>query len=264
MPDLDFEAAAKACLNGAGPVDIGIVLGSGLAVLDDLEDRRDVPFSDIPGFPQPTVEGHQGVFSLGRVPGGRRVAIARGRFHLYEGHSDRSATYVARMIAALGAHTIVLTNAAGGLREDWAPGDLMLISDHLNFTTKSVIMPGERPQGGVLYDLELQALALGHSSRLGLPLQHGCYVGLLGPSYETAAEIRYLVGAGADAVGMSTVLEATSAHACGLRVLGISCITNVAVTAVGLAKTSHGEVVDVARKASGKLDLLLRALCGVT
>ncbi len=260
----DFGVAARACL-GAGPgVGYGIVLGSGLSVLDDLQERQDVSYGDIPGFPQPTVAGHRGILSLGRVPGGARVAIARGRFHLYEGHEMASATYLVRMFRALGAHSVILTNAAGGLHDDWTPGDLMLMADHLNFTNGCSILPGQLPRDRHVYDPTWQAEVLAVASRENIRLRRGCYVGLLGPTYETAAEIRLMILAGADAVGMSTVLEATAATAEDMRVLAISCITNVAVTTKGLAETSHEEVVDVASKASSRLDRLLRAVCRET
>jgi purine-nucleoside phosphorylase len=260
----DYEVAARACLNGSPGVDYGIVLGSGLSVLDNLKERHDVAYKEIPGFPQPTVVGHKGILSVGRIPGGARVAIARGRFHLYEGHEMASATYLVRMFRALGAHSIVLTNAAGGLHEDWKPGDLMLMADHLNFTGAYSLLPGQLPGDGHVYDPSWQADVLASAARAGIKLRRGCYAGLLGPSYETNAEIQFMVRAGADAVGMSTVLEASAAVAAGMRVLGISCITNVAVTSKGLAETSHSEVVDVASKASSRLDRLLRAVCRET
>ncbi|MBM3269529.1 MAG: purine-nucleoside phosphorylase [Candidatus Sericytochromatia bacterium] len=257
----DFEVAARACLGGGPGVGYGIVLGSGLAVLDDLEERHDVAYREIPGFPQPTVEGHKGILSLGRVPGGARVAIARGRFHLYEGHELAASTYLVRMFRALGAHSVILTNAAGGLHGDWTPGDLMLMSDHLNLTGGFMLAPHLVPADRHVYDMEWQAEVLAAAASAGVAMRRGCYVGLLGPSYETAAEIRFMLRAGADAVGMSTVLEASAAIDAGMRVLGISCITNIAVTNKGLAETSHAEVVDVAGKASSRLDRLLRAVC---
>lgn len=260
-PAPDFALAAQACLGGGPGVSYGIVLGSGLAVLDDLEDRRDVPYGDIAGLPPTTVEGHKGILSLGRIPGGARVAIARGRFHIYEGHHHESATFLVQLFKALGAHSAVLTNAAGGLHADWTPGDLMLMDDHLNLTGLSVLAPRDVPPNREVYDPAWRAEVLAEAAKVDVALRRGCYAALLGPSYETAAEIRYLVRAGADAVGMSTALEANGAISIGLRVLAISCITNVAVTTQGLAETSHAEVVDVARQASARLDRLLRAVC---
>jgi len=258
----DFNLAAEATLAGHEPVSYGIVLGSGLAVLEDLAERYDVSYSEIPGFPQTTVAGHKGLLSLGTIPGGTtRVAIARGRFHLYEGHVNESPSYLVNLFKALGAHSVILTNAAGGLREDWVPGDLMLLEDHLNLTNICVLGRGEAPADGLIYDPELQANILAAAARESVMLRRGCYLGLLGPTYETQAEIRYMIKAGADAVGMSTVLEAVIAQSLGLRVAAISCITNVAVTPKGLAETSHEEVVDVARQASTRLDRLLRAVC---
>lgn len=256
----DFAQAAELCRGDSPPVEYGIVLGSGLSILDRLEDRRDISYRDIPGFPPSTVEGHKGVLSLGRIPGGARVAIARGRFHLYEGLPTESATFLVRLFAALGAHSVVLTNAAGGLRDDLVPGDLMLLSDHLNLTFRSSADAGSVRWTQPVYDPVWQAEAMAIAMAEGLSLQRGTYVGLLGPSYETAAEIAFLARF-ADAVGMSTVLEASAAASASQRVLGISCITNVAVTTAGLAQTSHAEVVDVAQRASAHLEQLLTALC---
>ncbi len=260
MTQPDFEQAAALCRGDAEPVEYGIILGSGLSILDELEDRRDTSYRDIPGFPPSTVEGHKGLLSIGRIPGGSRVAIARGRFHLYEGLPAASARYLVSLFAALGSHSVILSNAAGGLRADFTPGDLMLLSDQLNLTFRSSAEAGAVKFGQALYDPSWQAQALAIAGAQGLPVSQGVYVGLLGPSYETAGEIAFL-SRFADAVGMSTVLEAQAAASLGLRALGVSCITNVAITTVGLAQTSHAEVMDVAQRASGHLERLLVALC---
>ncbi|MBU6429621.1 MAG: YqeG family HAD IIIA-type phosphatase, partial [Cyanobacteria bacterium REEB65] len=236
----DFEAAAR-LFRQAPPPEYGIILGSGLSILEDLQDRCDVPYRDLPGFPLSTVEGHRGVLSVGTIANGARVAIARGRFHLYEGLPADSASYLVRLFKALGARSVILTNAAGGLHADWHPGDLMLLTDQLNLTFRSTASPQSVRPARPLYDPDWRAEALAIAQRESLLLRQGIYVGLLGPSYETAAEIRFLSDV-ADAVGMSTVLEAASGCGEGLRILGISCITNVAVTSVGLAETSHEEV----------------------
>jgi len=239
--------------------EVGIVLGSGIVVLEDLEDRLDIPYSEIPGLPETTVAGHAGVLTVGRVPGGPVIAIARGRFHLYEGHPLESATAIMRLFEQIGIRRIILTNAAGGLR-DWVAGDLMLIDDHLNLMgvqgaeAEQALTPAE------IYDPAWrERLAAWARDNASFTLRRGTYVGLLGPSYETPAEITWLQRIGADAVGMSTVPEAAYAASKGLSVIAISCITNIATTAETQATTSHMEVVDVAAKASRAMDQLLRA-----
>lgn len=237
----------------------GIVLGSGIVVLEDLEDRHDIPYSEIPGLPEVTVAGHAGVLTIGRVPGGPVVAIARGRFHLYEGHPLESATAIMRLFEAIGIRKIILTNAAGGLR-DWVAGDLMLIDDHINLMGVQAADAAKPQNPSDVYDKEWrERVAAWAKQNAPFTLRRGTYVGLLGPSYETPAEITWLQRIGGDAVGMSTVPESTYAASRGLSVIGISCITNIATTAETQATTSHGEVVDVAAKAAKNMDMLLRA-----
>ncbi|MNR80494.1 Purine nucleoside phosphorylase 1 [compost metagenome] len=237
----------------------GIVLGSGIVVLEDLEDRLDIPYSEIPGLPETTVAGHAGVLTVGRVPGGPVVAIARGRFHLYEGHPLESATAIMRLFEQIGIRKIILTNAAGGLR-DWVAGDLMLIDDHINLMGVQAAEAAKPNQAVDVYDKAWRdRLVAWAQENASFTLRRGTYVGLLGPSYETPAEITYLQRIGGDAVGMSTVPESAYAASRGLSVLGISCITNIATTAETQATTSHGEVVDVAAKAAKAMDTLLRA-----
>jgi len=237
----------------------GIVLGSGIVVLEDLEDRQDIPYSEITGLPETTVAGHAGVLTVGRVPGGPVVAIARGRFHLYEGHPLESATAIMRLFEEIGIRKIILTNAAGGLR-DWVAGDLMLIDDHINLMGVQAADAAKPHQAVDVYDKTWrERLASWAQANASFTLRRGTYVGLLGPSYETPAEITWLQRIGGDAVGMSTVPESAYAASRGLSVLGISCITNIATTAETQATTSHGEVVDVAAKAAKAMDTLLRA-----
>lgn len=248
------------------PPEIGIVLGSGIVVLEDLEDKVDIPYHRIEGLPETTVAGHAGVLTIGTIPGGSRVAIARGRFHLYEGHPLSSATSIVRLFEAMGLKKIILTNAAGGLRGDWIPGDLMLIEDQIN--QMGAFQAGTRDRESPIfgstpaYDPEwTRKMAEWGASQSSFNLRRGVYVGLLGPTYETPAEILWLQRIGAQAVGMSTVPEAAYATSHGLKVLGISCITNIATTAEAQAATSHGEVVDVAKMASEAMDQALRAAC---
>lgn len=248
------------------PPEVGIVLGSGIVVLEDLQDQVDIPYHQIEGLPETTVAGHAGVLTIGTIPGGARVAIARGRFHLYEGHPLESATSIVRLFEAMGLQKIILTNAAGGLCGDWTPGDLMLIEDQIN--QMGSFQAGLRDRTcpdfkhTPAYDPAwTRKMAEWGDRQTSFHLRRGVYVGLLGPTYETPAEILWLQRIGAQAVGMSTVPEAAYATSRGIKVLGISCITNIATTAEAQAATSHGEVVDVAKMASEAMDLALRAAC---
>lgn len=243
------------------PISVAVVLGSGIKALENLEGGGSCSYSECAGFPTATVAGHAGVLSWGRLgPDGPGVMVARGRFHLYEGHGLPEALTLVELFKELGVPNLVLTNAAGGLRADWRPGDLMLLTDHLNF---------QGFQGGVghgfgngfqiaePYDVAWRE-RLGHYAlEQAVPVREGIYVGLLGPSYETMAENRYLLFAGADAVGMSTVPEAARAASHDMKVVAISCITNISITPTGAAETSHQEVVDVAKAASEKMQSLL-------
>lgn len=243
-------------------VDVAIVLGSGISVLHDLENVIEMPYSEIQGLPEVTVAGHQGTLTVGTIPGGARVAIARGRFHLYEGHGHEAATSLIRMFHGLGIRKVILTNAAGGLVGHWVPGDLMIIRDQVNllggFRDTSTLAPRPASPYSRTWSDRLSAWAREH---VDFPLREGVYAGLLGPNYETPAEILWLQRIGTHAVGMSTVPEAEMARDLDLDLLGISCITNIAVTAEAQAETSHGDVVDVARKASLRMDALLRGAC---
>ncbi|HEV2358180.1 MAG TPA: purine-nucleoside phosphorylase [bacterium] len=224
----------------------GIVLGSGLGTLADaVVPDAVVPYRAIPHFPVPTAAGHAGDLVLGRLDG-RPIAALRGRAHLYEGHTAERIVFPIRVLAALGAPTVILTNAAGGLDPGFHGGDLMLLTDHINWTgTNPLVGPNDDrlgprfPDMSAVYDPALRAAADAAGEAEQIPLRHGVYVGVLGPSYETPAEIRMLRAMGADAVGMSTVLEAIAARHAGLRVLGIAAITNAAgaADATGSAPT---------------------------
>ena len=242
-----------------------IILGSGLGGLAKrISDNVAIPFADIPGFPVAKVAGHAGALIAGRL-GGRPVLALAGRFHMYEGHDVRLAALPVRVMQALGARTLIVSNAAGGIRRTFRPGDLMLIDDHINLMFRNPLIgavePGESrfPDMSAPYDRELQALAREVALAAGIPLQQGVYAGLLGPAYETPAEVRMLERIGADATGMSTVPEVVVARALEMRVLGISCITNLAC---GLAPTplSHEEVLLVAGEAAARLE---RVVTGV-
>lgn len=232
-----------------------IVLGSGLGALAGrVSDARRVPYAEVPGFHAPSVAGHRGELIRGTL-GGREVLLLSGRFHMYEGHGAQAAAYPVRVVHALGARTLFVSNAAGGVNTDFAPGDLMLIADHLNLQGRNPLegplQPGDErfPDMGTAYARDLQALIERAARDVGVALKRGVYAGLLGPTYETPAEVRMLRGLGADAVGMSTVPEVIVAVAMGMRVAGVSCITNHAagITAAPLA---HAEVMEVGARAA--------------
>jgi purine-nucleoside phosphorylase len=239
-----------------------IILGSGLGGLARrITDATVIPYAEIPGFPESTVAGHAGQLLAGRL-NGRHVLAMAGRFHMYEGHDAALAALPARVLHALGAPVLIVSNAAGGIRAEFTPGTLMLIRDHLNLMFRNpLIGPVEQgdtrfPDMSDPYDPALRALARSVADSLGMALPDGVYAGLLGPSYETPAEVRMLRGLGADAVGMSTVPEVIAARAFGLRVLGISCITNLAA---GLSPTAitHTEVIETTTQAAERFESLV-------
>lgn len=247
--------------------DVFLVLGSGLGgIVDALEDRTTVDTRQIRGWPRSTVPGHAGALHFGRL-GKTRVLAQQGRVHLYEGYEPAVVARPVRAAIALGAKTVVLTNAAGGLRQDLRPGSLLLLRDHLNLTGHSPLVgPNEESRGprfpdlSEVYDLELRTSLLRASGALGIPLAEGVYAGLLGPSYETPAEVRMLGILGADAVGMSTVTEAIAARHMGARVAGVSCITNMASGLAG-AVLDHDDVQRVGASAGQHLaDLLVHCI----
>lgn len=240
-----------------------LVLGSGLGALaDELEDPVRIPYGEIPGFPESTVAGHAGALVAGRLEG-VEVAAMQGRFHLYEGWEPSLIALPVRVLAALGAETMLLTNAAGGIRPGLRPGDLMLISDHINLTGRNPLigaaLPGEErfPDMSDPYDAALRRAVREAALERQIPLTEGVYAAVLGPSYETPAEIRMLARLGADAVGMSTVPEVIVARAVGLRCVGISCVTNLAA-GLGGERLSHDEVMEVGARVRDRLASLVR------
>jgi purine-nucleoside phosphorylase len=244
---------------------IGVVLGSGLgAWAETLADRTVIPYAEIPSMPVSTIVGHPGNLWLGHA-GGVPVACLQGRSHLYEGHTADRAVFGVRLLARLGCRAVLLTNAAGGTHPAWTPGDLMLITDHLNLTgTNPLVGPNEAELGPRFpdmthaYDRRIAALAREAATDTGVALREGIYAGLLGPSYETPAEIAMLRNLGADAVGMSTVFEVIALRHMGVRCGGISCITNLAA-GLGGAPLSHAEVEETARRTRDKFAALLSA-----
>lgn len=243
--------------HGAQDARVAFVLGSGLgAFADAFEDARSTSYAELAGMPTSAVPGHAGRLVTGTVAGTPVVAL-QGRAHLYEGWSVACATRAVRALAELGVGALVLTNAAGGLVPEWRIPSLMAIEDHLNFQGRVPLAAAERGRG-TPYDakaLELLAEAARTSS---VELERGVYAGLLGPTYETPAEVRMLRRAGAHAVGMSTVQEALAGHARGMRVAAVSCITNPAAGITG-AKLSHAEVVAAGREAAAAFQALLTA-----
>jgi purine-nucleoside phosphorylase len=234
---------------GSEKPDVAIILGSGLGRLaDKIADRKVVPYHEVPGFPSPTVVGHSGAVVAGQL-GGKRVVALSGRFHMYEGHDASLAGFPVRVLHELGAPTLIVTNAAGGIRRSFKPGDIMLIRDHINMMfrnplTGAVEAGDERfPDMSDPYDPKLGQLAREVAKAQGVALAEGVYCALLGPTYETPAEVKMLTVLGADAVGMSTVPEVIVARARGMRVLGFSCITNLAC---GLSDQpiTHAEVLE--------------------
>jgi purine-nucleoside phosphorylase len=245
-------------------VRVALVLGSGLgAFADELENAESIPYAEIPGFARPTVEGHAGRLVLGRV-GGVGVAAMQGRFHFYEGYTLEEVTFPIRTLASLGASSLVLTNAAGGLNNSFEQGSLVVISDHLNLMgTNPLLGPNDArfgprfPDMTEVYDREYQDAAIGEAHAMGVELRRGIYAALSGPSYETPAEIRMLRLLGADAVGMSTVPEAIVARQMGLRVLGVSCITNMAAGVLD-KPINHEEVIETGERVRETFAELLR------
>jgi purine-nucleoside phosphorylase len=252
---------------GAVP-DVAVVLGSGLGdFAGTLGAAVSMPYQRLPHWPESRVVGHAGRLVVGRM-GPKRVAALAGRCHAYEGHDLKTVTFATRVMGLLGVRTIVLTNAAGGINTGFAQGALMAIDDHVNLTGGNPLVGENDERFGVrfpdmseVYSSRLRAIADEAARAQGLQLRHGVYAALLGPSYETPAEIRYLRAIGADAVGMSTAAEAIVARHMGLDVLGISCITNMAAGVLP-APLRHDEVMDTARRVRGEFIGLLEGVIG--
>ena len=246
--------------------EFGMILGSGLGdFADTLENRLVIPFSEIPDFPAATVPGHVGAFVFG-TKHGKSIVCLQGRIHYYEGHPMSLLSMPVRMMAKLGVKLLVLTNAAGGVNKDYRPGDLMLITDHINFSGGNPLIGPHEPEFGPRFpdisDLYSSALRLKvklAAVEAGIGLRQGVYMMFSGPSYETPAEIRMARILGADAVGMSTVPEAIVAAQCGIKCLGISCITNLAA-GVSPTKLSHQEVMETAAMVHDKFHSLLNLI----
>jgi purine-nucleoside phosphorylase len=258
--------AIRARIGTATPV-AGVILGSGLGGLAQrIADPVAVPFAEVPGFPSATVVGHSGKLIGGTLCGRPVVALA-GRFHMYEGHDAALAGFPVRVLHALGAPTLFVSNAAGGIRRTFRAGDLMLIRDHINLMFRNplagALEPGDVrfPDMSTPYDDALAQQLREHASALGISLQEGVYGGLLGPTYETPAEVRMLATLGADAVGMSTVPEVVVARAIGMRVAGISCVTNLA-SGISPHPLSHDEVLETTKDVASRFESLVERFVG--
>jgi purine-nucleoside phosphorylase len=245
---------------------VAVILGSGLGGLaDELEDAVEIPYASIPGWPVPTAVGHAGVLVVGALEG-VPVAALRGRAHLYEGVGGEAVAFPVRVLGRLGVRTLVVTNAAGGVDGSFRPGQLVLVSDHVNLQGTSVLVGpnddalGPRfPDMSDAYDPELRARAREAASRLGIALGEAVYVGWLGPQFETPAEIRMMRTLGGGLVGMSTVQEVIAARHLGIRCLGVSVVTNMAAGVLP-EKIDHEAVLEVGARAAVDLTKLLRAL----
>ena len=256
------EAAAKV-LAVCGKADIGVILGSGLGeYAEALEDAVKLPYSEIPGFPRSTVAGHAGMWCCGTLYG-KRVVMMQGRFHYYEGYGMKDVTLPVRVMQKIGVKTLIVTNAAGGGNPGYHPGELMVIGDIFSMTAQNPLNGpnldafGPRfPDMSCAFDKELRALAHECANEQGFALREGVYAQMTGPTYETPAEIRILRTLGADAVGMSTVPEVIVARHGGMRVLGISCITNMAAGILD-QPLNHAEVTETANRVKGQFRNLL-------
>jgi purine-nucleoside phosphorylase len=245
---------------------IALVLGSGLgAFADEFRTPSKIPYTEIPHFPRSTAVGHAGQLVVGKV-GEIPVAGMQGRVHLYEGYSAKDVAFPIRVLARMGTKVVILTNAAGGIKRELVPGQLVVIKDHINLQGVSPLTgPNDErfgprfPDMTVAYDRRFREMAVGQGNRNHIGLYEGVYAALPGPSYETPAEIRYLRSIGADLVGMSTVPEVIAARHSGMRVLGISCVTNAAAGILD-QPLDHKEVLEIAERVQGQFIALLKTV----
>ena len=268
MDDYDqVSSAARAVRGRVGDLPrVAVVLGSGLGALtQSVTDAVSVPYAELPHWPRSTVAGHEGRLVCGRFGSGSVMLLA-GRCHAYEGHELKRVAFGVRVLGVLGVNVLVLTNAAGAVNTRFTAGDLMIIDDHVNLLGSSPLVgPGDERFGPrftdmtEVYSARLRRIAEASASETGIPIVRGVYAAVLGPQYETPAEIRYLRTIGVDAVGMSTVSEAMAARQMGIEVLGISCLTNAAAGILP-EPLDHGAVLETAECASRRLTALLRGI----
>jgi purine-nucleoside phosphorylase len=261
--DAATEVVSKA-IKGKVP-EVAIVLGSGLGHLGErVTDATHIPYDRIPGFHVPTAPGHKGELVSGML-GGKHVLVQSGRFHGYEGYSADETCLPIRVFATLGIKTLIITNAAGGIRREFKPGTLMILNDHINLTGRNPLIgpvrPGETrfPDMTNPYDPILRLVARKVARERGIAVEEGVYLGLMGPTYETPAEVRMVATLGGDGVGMSTVLEVIVARARGMRCLGISTITNPGA-GISLTPLNHEEVMETAAKVGESLGQLVEGI----
>jgi purine-nucleoside phosphorylase len=246
--------------------EMALVLGSGLgAFADEFSDAKKIPYAEIPYFPQSTAIGHAGTLVVGKV-GKIPVCGMQGRVHLYEGYSVKDVSFPIRVFARMGVKAVILTNAAGGIRREFVQGKLVVIKDHINLQGANPLSgPNDErfgprfPDMSSAYDRRFREMAVGEGNRMGIGMYEGVYAALSGPSYETPAEIRYLRTIGADLVGMSTVPEVITARHSGIRVLGISCVTNAAAGILD-QPLDHKEVLETAERVKGQFIGLLKSV----
>lgn len=246
--------------------EIGLILGSGLGVLgEEVQDKIIIEYSKIPNFPVSTVEGHKSRFVFGTLMG-KKVAVMQGRFHYYEGYKMQEVVFPVWVMKALGIKNLIVTNAAGGVNKSFEPGDLMLIKDHINFAGSNPLLGPNIDELGVrfpdmsnAFNAELMDTARKSAKDNGIDVKEGTYMMFTGPNYETPAEIRAARILGADAVGMSTVPEVIAANHSGIKVLGISCITNMAAGILD-QPLNHQEVIDTAEKVRNKFVKLVKSI----
>lgn len=246
--------------------EVGLILGSGLGVLaDEIEDAVKISYHDIPNFPVSTVEGHKGQLVIGSLEG-KKVIAMQGRFHYYEGYSQQEVTFPVRVMKALGVKKMIVTNAAGGVNTSFEPGDLMIIDDHINFMFDNPLIGPNHEELGVRfpdmsqsYSKELVGKAEKVAKELQIDVKNGVYAAFTGPVYETPAEIRMIRTIGGDAVGMSTVPEVIAANHAGIKVLGISCITNMAAGILP-QPLSHAEVIETTNLVQAKFLSLVKGI----
>lgn len=263
LPEKIVEAADYIKQQGVGDIDFGLILGSGLGELgDEIEDAAVISYETIPHFPVSTVTGHAGQLVYGTL-GEKKVLAMQGRFHYYEGYTLEEVTFPVRVMKELDAHSLIVTNAAGGINVDFTPGELMMITDQINYTgVNPLIGPNDEKVGprfadmSQAYDMDYQNVVRNVAKSMGIVLREGVYIGFSGPTYETPAEIRMSRILGADAVGMSTVPEVIVGRHAGLKIIGISCITNFAS---GMQDSlNHHEVVETTQKVKHTFKSLIK------
>jgi len=242
-----------------------IILGTGLGQLaSEITDKLEIPYSDIPNFPVSTVEGHSGKMIFGKL-GGKDILAMQGRFHYYEGYSMKEVTFPVRVMYELGIDTLFVSNAGGGTNPQFKVGDIMIITDHINFFPEHPLRGKNFPTGPRFpdmheaYDAKLVALADEIAKENGIKVQHGTYLGTQGPTFETPAEYRMFAKLGADSVGMSTVPEVIVAHHCGIKTFGVSVITDLGGFDVPV-EVSHEEVQEAANKAQPLMTIIMREM----